>query len=414
MKSFKCYITESAVGSGKNTHMTHVDDAVIYGGVDGARQAINALRSMRDMLAGNTKSSFNTTIKFDGAPAIFCGTDPRDGQFFVAKKGIFNKNPKVYKTNKEIDAELSGDLAAKFKTCLAELPKLGIKDVIQGDLMFTKSNLKAETIDGESYLTFQPNTIVYAVPAKSEIARKLKAAKMGIVFHTRYKGSSFETMTASYDVKMSEFKSVSSVWARDAQITDVSGTATMTATDTKEVTAALSIAGTIFQKIAGSTLRQISNDPDLASKIETYNNTFVRANQRITNTAKHVNGLITFIKNKYQKEIDSRKTDKSKSAQREKMEADLKFFSPQNKTNLKLMFDLQSALVDAKMIILAKLNKLNDMSLFVRTRNGFKVTNTEGYVAIDHLTGGALKLVDRMEFSYLNFSPDVVKGWDSA
>ena len=410
MLSFKSYL-EEAVGTGKNTHMTHLDDAVIYGGVEGARQAINALRAMRDMLAGNTKSSYNVTVKWDGAPAVFAGTDPRDGKFFVAKKGVFNKNPKVYKTNADIDADTSGDLADKLKVCLAELPKLGIKGIVQGDLMFTKADLKNETINGEKYITFQPNTIVYAVPVNSTAAKEIKQAKLGIVFHTRYKGDSFETMSASYDVSIKEFKSTPSVWVQDAQLRDVSGTVTMTAKDTAEVTAALSKAGKIFQKIAGSTLRQISNNPQLASTIETYNNTFVRANTPIGNTSKHVDGLIAYIKKKYEKEIESRKSEKGKAAQRQKMEEFLKFFSPQNKANLKLMFDLQKALIDAKLIIIEKLNKLNSLNTFARTANGFKTTGVEGYVAIDHLSGGALKLVDRLEFSYLNFSPDIIKGW---
>jgi len=410
MISFKSYL-EEAVGTGKNTHMTHLDDAVIYGGVDGARQAINALRAMRDMLAGHAKGSYDVTVKWDGAPAVFAGTDPRDGKFFVAKKGVFNKNPKVYKTNAEIDADTSGDLADKLKVCLAELPKLGIKGVVQGDLMFTKADLKKETIDGEKYITFQPNTIVYAVPEKSKSADEIKRAKLGIVFHTRYKGSSFEDMTPSYDVKVSEFKSVPSIWVQDAQLRDVSGTATLTAADTKEVTEALSKAGKIFQKIAGSTLREISSNPQLASTIETYNNTFVRANTPIGNTSKHVDGLIAYIKKKYEKEIESRKSEKGKAAQRQKMDEFLKFFSPQNKANLKLLFDLQKALIDAKLIIVQKLGKLNDLATFARTSNGFKTTGVEGYVAIDRLSGGALKLVDRLEFSYLNFSPDIIKGW---
>jgi len=410
MISFKSYL-EEAVGTGKNLHMTHLDDAVIYGGVDGARQAINALRALRDMLAGNAKGSYDVTVKWDGAPAVFAGTDPRNGEFFVAKKGVFNKNPKVYKTNAEIDADTSGDLADKLKVCLAELPKLGIKGVVQGDLMYTKSDLKSETINGEKYITFQPNTIVYAVPANSKAATEVKRAKMGIVFHTRYTGSSFETMKPSYDVKVTEFKSTPSVWVQDAQLRDVSGTATLTAKDTAEVTAALSRAGKIFQKIAGSTLREISNNPQLASTIETYNNTFVRANTPIGNTSKHVDGLIAYIKKKYQKEIESRKSEKGKVAQQQKMEEFLKFFSPQNKANLKLMFDLQKALIEAKIIIIQKLSKLNDLSTFARTANGFKTTGVEGYVAIDRLSGGALKLVDRLEFSYLNFSPEILKGW---
>ena len=87
MNDFQEYITEQ-----QNTHMTHIEDKVLYGGVDGTRQAINALRELRNMLGG--KRGSRVSVKWDGAPAIFAGTDPRDGEFFVAKKGIFNKNPK--------------------------------------------------------------------------------------------------------------------------------------------------------------------------------------------------------------------------------------------------------------------------------------------------------------------------------
>ena len=128
-------LTESKAG--KNLHLEHIEDEIINHGVDGGRAAINFLRSLRDMLAGSSRSSVRMTVKWDGAPAIFAGIDPADGQFFVAKKSVFNVSPKLYKSNAEIDADLSGQLNAKFKVALAELSKLGIKGVLQGDLMFT-------------------------------------------------------------------------------------------------------------------------------------------------------------------------------------------------------------------------------------------------------------------------------------
>ena len=111
MNTFSNFITEN-----KNTHMTHIEDKVVYGGVNGARQAIMALRSLRDMLGGVKGGT--VSVKWDGAPAVFAGTDPRDGKFFVAKKGIFNKNPIVYKTDADIDADTSGSLAKKLKIAI--------------------------------------------------------------------------------------------------------------------------------------------------------------------------------------------------------------------------------------------------------------------------------------------------------
>jgi len=52
------------------------------------------------------------------------------------------------------------------------------------------------------------------------------------------------------------------------------------------------------------------------------------------------------------------------------------------------------------------------LSTFVKTSKGFKVTGAEGFVAIDKLKGGAVKLVDRLEFSANTFSADIIKGWD--
>jgi hypothetical protein len=412
MKSFSSYIEILEVAkSGKNVHMTHIEDRVIYAGVKGAREAILALRSLRDMLAGNTNSSTNVTVKWDGAPAVFAGIDPSDGEFFVAKKGIFNKDPKVYKSEADVRADTSGDLAEKLVTAFNELKDLGIKDVIQGDIMFTKGDLNSETIDGEKMITFQPNTIVYAVPAKSDLAKQITKANLGVVWHTTYKGKDFASMKASFGVNLKGLKQKSSVWYQDADYKDVSGTATLTKVDTDEVTGALSKAGKIFQKIKSTTLTELENNTDLAIKIETFNNTLVRKGQRISNTTKHVQDLLKWFDGKFAKEFEKRSSEKGKAAVMQKRDDLLKFFSKENRKNLVLMFDLMNAIVDAKLIIINKLDKVKQIDTFVRTRNGFKVTGSEGFVAIDN-QGGAVKLVDRMEFSMNNFSKDVIKGWE--
>lgn len=405
---FNTFITEQAAGQ-KNTHMTHIEDKVLYGGVNGTRQSINALRSLRDMLAGSHNGS--VSVKWDGAPAIFCGTDPRDGEFFVAKKGIFNKNPKVYKTNAEIDADTSGDLASKLKQALKYLPELGIKGVVQGDFLFSKYDLSSEKIDGQKYLTFHPNTIVYAVPADSEAAKAIKAAQMGIVWHTTYVGNSFESMSASYGVDVTKFKKTKNVWSQDAMLRDLTN-ATMSAKDTAVVTKHLSNAGKLFNKVSSGTLQTLEANRELAQTIEQFNNTFVRKGEVIGNTQRHVNQLVQWITTRYKKEIDALKTPAGKARKQSKLDEVLSFFSPQNKASLKNIFDLQKELVLAKLKLINTLNGLQSIDTFVKTKSGFKVTGAEGYVAIDKIGGDAVKIVDRMEFSYNNFSPDILKGWD--
>ena len=404
MLRFTNFITEQ-----KNTHMTHIEDRVIYGGVNGTRQAIFALRDLRDMLGG--KKEGRVSVKWDGAPAVFAGIDPNDGKFFVAKKGIFNKNPMVYKTDADIDADTKGDLNAKLKEALKYLPALGIKGVIQGDFLFSKSELATQTIDGQKYVVFHPNTIAYAIPAGTPAAASVKRAKMGIVWHTTYTGDSFETMRASYGVDVSKLRKSADVWSQDAMLRDLTRV-TMTANETEDVNKKLSEIGFLFNQIGASTLKVLEDNRDIAQTIETFNNTFVRKGEQIKDTARHVTALIKWVNARYQKEIDKRKTEKGKKAQMIKRDNFLKFFSPTNKANLKKIFDLQQLIIVVKLKLINILNKLKSIDTFVKTPDGFKVTGEEGYVAIDKLGGDAVKIVDRLEFSYNNFSPDILKGWD--
>ena len=404
MENFADFITES-----KNTHMTHIEDKVLYGGVDGTRQAINALRGLRDLLAGSGKGK--VSVKWDGAPAIFCGTDPSDGKFFVAKKGIFNKNPMVYKTNADIDADTDGDLNAKLKEALLYLPELGIKGVIQGDFLFGKGDVSTKTIEGQKYTVFHPNTIAYAVPYDQ--SKSVRDAKIGIVWHTTYKGSTFESMSASYGVDVSKLKKSKNVWSQDAMLKDATK-ATMSDKDTKEVNSYLTKIGVLFKQTSATTLRALENNPKLAQSIETYNNSFVRAGALLPDSKKHVNGLISNRQAYYKKEIASKKSQRGKDTWIAKMKDEMEFFSATNKANLVKMFELQKLIVLVKLKLINSLDKLKSIDTFVKTSNGYKVTGEEGYVAIDTLGGDAVKLVDRMEFSYNNFSPNILKGWDSA
>ena len=401
---FTEFITEQ-----KNTHMTHIEDKVLYGGVKGTREAILALRSLRDTLGGEHDGS--VSVKWDGAPAVFAGTDPRDGRFFVAKKGIFNKSPKVYKSDMDVDNDASGDLADKLKDALKYLPELGIKGVIQGDFLYSRSDVKTKKIKGKPYVTFHPNTIVYAIPANTLMAQRILQSKIGIVWHTTYVGKSFETMKASYGVNVSSLNASKNVWSQDAMLRDMTRF-TMSKKDTEEVNGYLSQAGTLFNQISSSTLKTLESNQALAQIIETFNNSFVRQGQVVQDTNRHVANLIGYIKQKYKKEIDKRSTAPGKAAQQAKLDTILTFFSPKNKQSLKKMFDLQKMIVLAKLKLINILNKLNNTKTFLKTNRGYRSTGQEGYVAIDRLGGDAVKIVDRMEFSFANFSPSILKGWD--
>lgn len=408
MKTFNRFIVES-----KNTHMEHIEDLIFNEGVAGTRKAINFLRNLRDMLAGNATSSMSRTVKWDGAPAVFAGIDPRDGKFFVAKKGVFNKNPKVYKTPDDVKADTSGDLQSKLLIALEEFKKLGIKSgVYQGDLMFTQGDVKTEKIDGEKYYTFQPNTILYAVPVNNDLGRKISSARIGVVWHTVYTGDSFESMTASFGKDIvNKFKTPSSIWQDDATYRDLTGKATFTQSETEEVTKILSAAGSLFRKIPSSLLNEFQNNSELQAKTKVFLNTYVRKGSSI-NAKSAPKELMDYIYGVYQKEIDKKKTEKSKETWKNKRTELMKVFTDYSKKDFENVFRLMNLLTDVKEMIIRKMNEASNIGTFLRTRNGFRVTDQEGFVAIDKLSNEAVKLVNRLEFSRANFSPDVIKGWE--
>jgi hypothetical protein len=395
---------------GANLHLEHLEDEVLNRGVAGTRDAINFLRSLRDMLAGHSESKINTTTKWDGSPAVFCGINPDNGKFFVGTKGVFNANAKLNYTDADIDANHKGEgLNVKLKVALRYLPKLGIKGVLQGDMMFSKGDIKTQTIDGVEYVTFQPNTLVYAVPSESKLAKTMLAAQMGIVFHTSYTGKTFSDMKASFNIDIKNLTTTKDVWFRDAYFTDASGTATFTKEETVEITGILADAGRLFNQINAKTLNEIATSETIKIQIKTFNNTKVRSGEPIKNTTAHTAELIRYVEdklNKAIKEVKMAETIKKRITEKNEI---MRFYRS-NASNLKLIFDLQNLLVEAKNMTIKKLQQMRQVtSTFVQTEDGFKVTNPEGFVAVDKLKGNAVKLVDRLEFSHLNFTAQ--KAW---
>ena len=406
---FSEFITESKK-EGANLHLEHIEDEVLNRGVAGTRDAINFLQSLRDMLAGHSSSKVNVTTKWDGAPAVFCGINPDNGKFFVGTKGVFNANPKLNYTDDDIDVNHpSGGLNAKLKVALRYLPKLGIKGVLQGDMMFSKGDINTQTIDGEEYITFQPNTIVYAVPSDSKLARAMTSAQLGIVFHTSYTGKTFSDMKASFNIDINHLTTTKDVWFRDAYFVDASGTVTFTEQETKVLTSHLSLAGTTFQSINALTLNRIASSEVVLTYIKTFNNTKVREGKEIRDTTAHTNDLIRWVEAKLNKDISDAKKEETKQKRIKEKTEIMRFFRGSAR-DLKNIFDLMNHLVASKNMIVSKLQQMKQVTnTFLRTDDGFKVTNPEGFVAVDKLKGNAVKLIDRLEFAHANFN--AAKAW---
>jgi hypothetical protein len=395
---------------GANLHLEHLEDEILNRGVAGCRDAINFLQALRDMLAGHSSIKVNTTTKWDGSPAIFCGINPDNGKFFVGTKGVFNANAKLNYTDADIDKNHPGEgLNAKLKVALRYLPKLGIKGVLQGDMMFAKGDITEKTLDGEDYITFQPNTLIYAVPSDSKLAKTMQAAQMGVVFHTSYTGKTFADMKASFNIDIKNLTPTKDVWFRDAYFTDASGTASFTEEETKRITSILSTVGATFKQTNALSINRISSSDTVREYIKTFNNTKVREGQKITNTTAHVRELIKWLEERLNKDIVSAKMEKTKR-DKTMIKNEIMRIVRGSSNDLIKIFDMQNSMVDAKNMIIKKLQQMKQVtSTFVQTEDGFKVTNPEGFVAVDKLSGNAVKLVDRLEFSHLNFTAQ--KNW---
>ena len=398
MNSFREFLSES-----KNLHMEHIEDAIFNEGSKGTVEAIRFLESVTDMLSGNSKSSVNITVKWDGAPAVFAGVNPENGKFFVGSKSVFNKTtPKINYTNADIDKNHPGGLGTTLKVALKELKKLNIEGVLQGDVMFTSDGIEVQDIDGESHITFQPNTITYAVPSNSDLAKVIKRAKIGVIWHTKYTGKTMATMKAGFNPNISKLGKSSSVWYDNASFKDTSGASTFTKAEVKTMRGLIDAAKKKF-KAAGSFIDELHNS-DLVSEVKIYGNAQIRKGTSSLSAADFQKRM----EDKMQTAIDNLKTDRAKDRKQKVMDTSMKFLS-KNRKKLQSVFDLHDSLTQAKIYTVRKLERVKNLGTFIKTENGFKVTAPEGFVAIDKPSGNALKLVDRLEFSKLNFT--VSKNW---
>lgn len=409
MIGYKQYIIESK--EDKNVHLEHVEDLILTRGVSGARDSINFLGSLRNMLAGHTsRQTLNLSSKWDGAPAVICGINPDNDRFFVGTKGVFAQNPKLNYTEEDIDRNHPGEgLNKKLKLALRYLPELGIRNVVQGDMMFTKEDLKKETIDGSNYITFHPNTVVYAVPEDTNLAKQILSSQIGIVWHTTYTGKSWSDMKASFGVDIGRMNQTKNVWFRDASFVDASGTATFTLKDTEKLNEYLGQAGNLFRTISARTMNEIATNETYRIQIMAWNNSKVREGKTIDDTSAHVQGLILHVEDKLNRAIQEAKKQDTRLKRQQEKTIILNWYKS-NRNELKKILDFQNLLVSAKMMIIRKLEQVKGViGTFLKTDDGFKVTNEEGFVAADILSNKAIKLVDRLTFSQANFN--ATKNW---
>ena len=404
MYSFKQYLSES-----KNTHLEHLEDEIINNGYQGGVNAVEFLKSLRNMLVGSSGKKVNVSVKWDGAPAVICGTNPENGKFFVGSKSVFNVNPKINYTPADIRKNHSGGLVDKLIVALRELRKLNIKGVVQGDFLYTPDEIKTATIRGEKVITFTPNTITYAIPEDSNLAKRIQSSKMGIIFHTSYTGRKMSNLKAKFGVNVRSFSKTNSVFFDDAGYKDTSGVATFTELESDQYDALLRMAAGSISKGKGvlDIMKRQTNLLSVGARLKIFFNDFIRRGQTIANVKKLQTQFRTYYAKVLDDEIDKRKTKSAKDRFAAQKKEGLRFI---DRYEDQIYFAIASyvTLQRTKNYLVNKMNQIKSIGTFIQRGNGFEVTNPEGYVAVDRL-GNAVKLVDRLEFSTANFT--VSKNW---
>ena len=403
MFSFKGYITNE-----KNTHLEHLEDDIINRGSDGGRNAVNFLKSIRNMLAGSSSGRVNMCVKWDGAPAIIAGKNPENGKFFVGTKSVFNRTPKINYTPADISKNHSGPVADKLNVCLRELKRLRLNGIYQGDLLFTKGDLKSANIDGEKMITFTPNTITYAVPFNSALGKKIIRARIGIVFHTYYTGKTMDNLNAGFGTVSGKSGS-SAIYLASAGYTDTTGSSTFTKSELSRFDGLIRMAEGSLSKAAPLLDQMKSNDPlSVGFRLKSFFNYYIKTSKGGMGKVKTLQDMFReYYNNILQAEIDAKKTARGKERYITAQKEGLKLID-RNRSALYFAIASHVSLQNAKNFLVSKLSQIQSIGHFIRTPNGYRVTNPEGFVAVDK-AAGAVKLVDRLEFSRANFT--IAKDW---
>lgn len=385
----------------------HLEDLVFNNGVAGVKEALNYLEGLRTMLAtGAGSDNHQLTVKWDGAPAIICGIDPEDGKFFVGTKSVFSKIPKLIKKPSQADKLYpeQPDLAAKLRTAYRLLSKLGIGGVLQGDFMFDSTSKTVHDINGQAVISFTPNTITYAAPMDSDIGKRIGQAEFGIIFHTEYDGPSLPEMQAKFGADVSGLNRTPKVWFDDASYKDFTGVASLTPEENVDMVQSINrIVGTL-NKVHEKDFSAVLDNKEISQYFKPYVNNLVREGSLGSDPLAFLKGFVVFYENKMRVEIGKLKSGPNSKIAKDRMakiEAN-KTFVDRHMNAMLGIIAIFYGLVNIKLKMVKKLKGIESIGTFLKSGTGYTITSPEGFVAIGKL-GGAVKLVDRLEFSRTNF-----------
>jgi hypothetical protein len=396
-------LIEEVLHEFKRTHLEHIEDIVLTSGHEGGTAVVSYFTDIFNVLKGSSANSLQVSVKWDGAPAVVCGTNPDNGKFFVGTKSVFAQSAKINYTKKDIATNHGTDeLGQKLLKCLVHFKKLNIEGVVQGDMMFTNNDLKTQDIDGELFVTFKPNEIVYAVPESSELSQQIQSAKVGIIFHTTYVGETLAGMNATAGVDVSSFTITPDVWFDNATYKNVSGSATFTKQESQEFAQGIQTLKKLLNGVPKNLSAMLSTNKDFVPMFQMFINSEIKQGRIPTDANKFLKGFQEFYLERMNQQMTGLKAQNAITLRQQKI-VDMPRFINSMKNPLQAMLAFYKQAQALKMLALQKMNQAMQVGTFAQTDNGLKVTDPEGFVAVG-TDGGAVKLVDRLTFSRRNLT----------
>ena len=396
-------LIEDVLTEFKRTHLEHIEDIIITDGYVGGQAVVEYFRGLLLTLKGTSSEAMSVSVKWDGAPAVVCGTNPDNGRFFVGTKSVFSKTPKINYTKKDIATNHGTDeLGQKLLKCLVHLKKLNIQGVVQGDLLFVDDSITRKNIDGKPHITFTPNTITYAIPEDGDLAKQIDRAKVGIIFHTTYVGDTLASMNAQGGADVSSFAQSPDVFFDNASYKDVSGSAKFTADESQQFYNSIDKLETLLNSVPRDLSSVLGQNTDFVPMFQMYINAMVKQGELPSNVNQFLLGFRKFYADRMQQQISGLKAQKALQLRQDKMKQ-MPVFLNRAKKPLQAMLTFYKAVQSMKGFVLKKMNQAMAIGSFSQTDNGLQVTEPEGFVAVDK-TGNAVKLVDRLGFSRRNLT----------
>ena len=390
-------------------HIDHLEENILNKGKQGVHDALNQIEASIKYFT--EESDYKISIKFDGAPAVIAGADP-SGRFFVASKSAFAKNPKINYTVEDIERNHghAPGLVDKLVKALKYLPSLNIKGIYQMDFMFDDQLKQYETpasIDGvpneNTFITFTPNTIKYAVSPDSPYGDQIQKAQIGVAVHIEYEVRDGILKVKKYTSSPDEFSSSDTVFLFNVLAgkskQGVSRFTKRLLTDVKrKKERVLKLSNSIkFKEL----------EPYNAL-IKTYINSEIRSGRFLDNIAMSTDELVRYNADRYQKQIDKLKSDAGKQRKKEQMDADIGKLT-ELRSSVKGVLEITKIIAMLKNNLIKIFNEItrNDLLGNYLDEGGgqWQTTAPEGFALSRVNDEGAqiTKMVDRQEFSAANF-----------